>query len=219
MKRALENSATHLPHVEPWAQGCGLLNIEKAFEILTKYHSEVERDVTFSVQCGPHNGKGILLRPRPADPPQDIGVTVEPHFLLDHTDLHNKSVIPKQIAFGVRLALVCAAPWVSAPAHLDLMNAARALALRLRTSHLPPGPHHARYPPPPHTTTHLDLMNAHLPPGPHHARYPPHPHTRTPRPHERRARPRPAPAHLPPAARTPPRQVPPTPPHPHTSTS
>ncbi|XP_013176640.1 PREDICTED: tripeptidyl-peptidase 2 [Papilio xuthus] len=143
MKRALENSATHLPHVEPWAQGCGLLNIEKAFEILTKYHSEVERDVTFSVQCGPHNGKGILLRPRPADPPQDIGVTVEPHFLLDHTDLHNKSVIPKQIAFGVRLALVCAAPWVSTPAHLDLMNAARALALRLRTSHLPPGPHHA----------------------------------------------------------------------------
>lgn len=60
----------------------------------------------------------------------------------------DKSVIPKQIAFGVRLALACAAPWVAAPAHLDLMNAPRALALRLRAAALPPGAHHARYTPP-----------------------------------------------------------------------
>lgn len=30
MKRALENGATFLPHVEPWAQGGGLVNVEKA---------------------------------------------------------------------------------------------------------------------------------------------------------------------------------------------
>lgn len=29
IKRSLENSATYLQHVEPWAQGAGLVNIEK----------------------------------------------------------------------------------------------------------------------------------------------------------------------------------------------
>ncbi|XP_068626596.1 tripeptidyl-peptidase 2 [Battus philenor] len=143
IKRALENSASYLSHVEPWAQGCGLLNIEKAFEILKTYHSEPERDVTFNIQCGPSNAKGILLRPRHDDPPKEIGIAVEPQFLQNFTDVENKSVIPKQIEFGIRLALACGASWVSAPAHLELMNASRALALRLHTAGLPPGAHHA----------------------------------------------------------------------------
>ncbi|VVC95280.1 unnamed protein product [Leptidea sinapis] len=85
MKRALENSATYLNHVEPWAQGCGLLNVERAFDILTKYPNEVERDVTFQVSCG-SGCKGILLRPRHAgEPPRDLSITVEPHFLHDRT--------------------------------------------------------------------------------------------------------------------------------------
>ncbi|CAG4953707.1 unnamed protein product [Colias eurytheme] len=143
MKRALENSATYLDHVEPWAQGCGLLNVEKAFDILSTHHAAAERDVSFSVSCGAEGGKGVLLRPRAAEPPRDVAVTVEPTFLHDHTDPRNEAVIHKQIQFGVRLALTCAAEWVSAPAHLELMNAARALALRLRTAHLPPGAHFA----------------------------------------------------------------------------
>ncbi|KOB68032.1 putative tripeptidylpeptidase II, partial [Operophtera brumata] len=40
----------------------------------------------FSVSCGAHGGKGILLRPRPSAPPEDVPVTVEPHFLRDHHD-------------------------------------------------------------------------------------------------------------------------------------
>ncbi|XP_075977565.1 tripeptidyl-peptidase II [Anticarsia gemmatalis] len=141
VKRALENSATYLSHVEPWAQGCGLLNIEKAFELLTTYHDVPERDVTFSIQCGSGGAKGVLLRPRHGDPPKDIGITIEPHFLQDHHDMENKSVIPRQIAFGLRLALAGAADWVSAPQHLDMMNAARPLTVRIRTDGLPPGPH------------------------------------------------------------------------------
>ncbi|CAK1602567.1 unnamed protein product [Parnassius mnemosyne] len=143
IKRALENSATFLSHVEPWAQGCGLLNMEKAFENLTTYYNQPERDVTFNIQCGPSNAKGILLRPKPDDPPKEIGVTVEPQFLQDYKDKENKSVIPKQIAFSLRLALACSSGWVSAPAHLELMHAPRTLALRIHTAALPPGPHHA----------------------------------------------------------------------------
>ncbi|XP_047544698.1 tripeptidyl-peptidase 2 [Vanessa atalanta] len=143
IKRALENSATFLPHVEPWAQGCGLLHIEKAFEILTTYHDQPERDVTFNIKCGNNNSKGIFLRPKMEDVSKDIGITVEPQFLENHLDEENKSVIPKQIAFSVRLALVCRAAWVSHPAHLELMNAPRPLTARLATAALPPGPHHA----------------------------------------------------------------------------
>ncbi|KAJ8735983.1 hypothetical protein PYW08_006639 [Mythimna loreyi] len=141
IKRALENSATYLSNVEPWAQGCGLLNVEKAFDLLSTYHDQPERDVTFSIQCGTNNAKGILLRPRPGDPPKDIGITIEPQFLQDHNDMENKSVIPKQIAFGMRLALASDAAWLSAPAHLDMMNAPRPWAVRVDTAGLPPGPH------------------------------------------------------------------------------
>ncbi|XP_049882036.1 tripeptidyl-peptidase 2 [Pectinophora gossypiella] len=145
LKRALENSATHLSHVEPWAQGCGLVNIDKAFEILSSHHDAPERDVWFSLQCGSGAGagKGVLLRPRGGDGPQDVPVTVEPQFLQDHTDPHNKGVIASQLAFNIRLALSCNVPWISAPQHLDMMNASRPLALRVNTASLPPGPHFA----------------------------------------------------------------------------
>ncbi|XP_012543904.3 tripeptidyl-peptidase 2 isoform X2 [Bombyx mori] len=143
IKRGLENSATVLSHVEPWAQGCGLLNVEKAFDLLSTYYDQPERDVTFNIQCCSYNGKGIILRPKLDDPPGDIGLTVEPHFLQDHKDMEDRAVIGRQISFGVRLALTCGASWVSAPVHLDMMNATRTLTLRVQTSSLPPGPHFA----------------------------------------------------------------------------
>ncbi|XP_050669652.1 tripeptidyl-peptidase 2 [Leptidea sinapis] len=147
MKRALENSATYLNHVEPWAQGCGLLNVERAFDILTKYPNEVERDVTFQVSCG-SGCKGILLRPRHAgEPPRDLSITVEPHFLHDRTRdevaEETERVIGKQIEFSVRVALGVAAEWVSVPAHLDVPNVARVFTVRVNTAALPPGPHFA----------------------------------------------------------------------------
>lgn len=45
IKRALWNTATKLSHVDPFAQGNGLLNVEKAFENLVNYHDRKERDV------------------------------------------------------------------------------------------------------------------------------------------------------------------------------
>ncbi|CAK1540376.1 unnamed protein product [Leptosia nina] len=141
VKRALENSATYLNHVEPWAQGCGLLNVEKAFEILTQYHEQPERDATFNISCGA-NTKGIFLRPRPDDSPRDIAITVEPHFLQRDSET-KEAVIRRQIQFGIRLALTSSAEWVSTPSYLDLTNASRALSVRVHTAHLPPGPHFA----------------------------------------------------------------------------
>ncbi|CAG9136289.1 unnamed protein product [Plutella xylostella] len=237
VKRALENSATYLSHVEPWAQGCGLLNIEKAFDILTTHHDAPERDVTFTIECGASRGKGVLLRPRQGDTHTDVAVSIEPAFLHHcsdtdailtvctyiecgasrgkgvllrprqgdthtdvavsiepaflhhcsdtdailtvctyiecgasrgkgvllrprqgdtHTDvavsiepafLHHCSdtddlqTLRAQISFGLRLTLANSAPWISAPTHLDMMNANRPISIRVDTAALPPGPH------------------------------------------------------------------------------
>ncbi|XP_032527236.2 tripeptidyl-peptidase 2 [Danaus plexippus] len=143
MKRALENTATYLEHVEPWAQGAGLLNIEKAFEHLVEHHAAVERDVTFNIKCGANNAKGIFLRPRADDPPRDISITVEPQFLEDFRDQNKRAVMERQLSFEVRLALTAAPAWLHGPKHLHLAAAPRAFALRVHTADLPPGPHFA----------------------------------------------------------------------------
>lgn len=45
IKRALWNTATKLGHVDQFAQGNGLLNVEKAYENLVKFQDRCERDV------------------------------------------------------------------------------------------------------------------------------------------------------------------------------
>lgn len=45
IKRALWNTATQLQHVDKFAQGNGLLNVEAAYDNLVKYHDRSERDV------------------------------------------------------------------------------------------------------------------------------------------------------------------------------
>lgn len=53
-KRALWNTATSLPHIDQFAQGNGLLNVEKAFEYLVTYKDDVDamiRLVDFVILC------------------------------------------------------------------------------------------------------------------------------------------------------------------------
>lgn len=45
IKRALWNTATNLSYVDKFAQGNGLLNVEKAYEYLVQNQDSVERDV------------------------------------------------------------------------------------------------------------------------------------------------------------------------------
>lgn len=50
IKRALWNTATNIAYVDKFAQGNGLLNVEKAYEYLVQFQDTVERDV----RCVPH---------------------------------------------------------------------------------------------------------------------------------------------------------------------
>lgn len=47
IKRALWNSATHISYVDKFAQGNGLLNVEKAYEHLAANHECLERDIRY----------------------------------------------------------------------------------------------------------------------------------------------------------------------------
>ncbi|XP_015431328.1 PREDICTED: tripeptidyl-peptidase 2 [Dufourea novaeangliae] len=136
IKRALENTALYIPNLDPFAQGSGLLQVERAFDALTTYSNVPERDVRFSISCGANNSKGIHMRTGIIDRPKDYAITVEPVFFnTENTDPALK------IAFNLKLTLVCDAPWVQFPTHLDLMHMARAFAVRVDASNLQEGVH------------------------------------------------------------------------------
>ncbi|XP_076246823.1 tripeptidyl-peptidase 2-like isoform X2 [Calliopsis andreniformis] len=121
---------------DPFAQGSGLLQVERAFDKLVTYNDVPERDVRFSISCGANNSKGIHMRTGVIDRPKDYAITVEPVFLnSENTDPARK------IEFNLKLTLVCDASWVQFPTHLDLMHMARTFAIRIDASNLPEGVH------------------------------------------------------------------------------
>ncbi|KAL3289997.1 hypothetical protein HHI36_023375 [Cryptolaemus montrouzieri] len=136
IKRAIEVSATHLPNVEVFVQGSGLLNVEKTFDHLIQYHSAKELNVRFHIACGPASGKGVFIRSKSTQYSHSINITVEPHFL----DSDNVPAEVK-INFNLKLALICDGDFVRIPTHLDLSNAIRLFSIKIDTSGLETGVH------------------------------------------------------------------------------
>lgn len=136
VRRALENSALYLDYVEPFAQGSGLLQVDKAFDFLFNYHNQQERDVRFHVTCGAGNNKGIYIRGKYHNDIYEYSVSVEPCF-------RDSDSIPAstKIDFCLRLTLVCEAAYVNCPAHLELTNIARIFSVKVDAKDLPPGVH------------------------------------------------------------------------------
>ncbi|XP_071441524.1 tripeptidyl-peptidase 2 [Hetaerina americana] len=143
VKRALENTAMFQNDLDPFAQGHGLLQVEKAFEHLTSNCNHPDRDVRFHVTCGFGGGttglsncKGIHIRGGLQDRPRDFSVTVEPIFAkADDADPALK------INFNLKLALSCSESWIECPSHLDLMHMARVFSVRVDSTALEAGVH------------------------------------------------------------------------------
>lgn len=134
IKRALENTAMFVDSLDPFAQGSGLLQVERAFENLVSFSQSAERDVRFSIACGVNNAKGIFLRSGVVDRAKDYAVVVEPIFM------DNENIDPsRKINFNLKLSLVSDASWVHFPSHFDLMYMPRAFAIRVDGSNLPEG--------------------------------------------------------------------------------
>ncbi|XP_044020581.1 tripeptidyl-peptidase 2 isoform X2 [Aphidius gifuensis] len=136
LKRAIENSALFIDTLDVFAQGSGLLQVERAFENLVENCNAIERDVRFTINCGVNNSKGIHIRSGIIDRPKDFSITIEPVFIdTDNTDASCK------INFNIRLSLVCDASWVQFPSHFELMNMSRSFTVRIDAVKLPSGVH------------------------------------------------------------------------------
>lgn len=80
IKRALENTATQLSAADPFAQGSGLLNVEKAYEYMVSNAEEAETNLRFLVITDTNGSKGIHLRSGVLRKSEDFNVTIEPQF-------------------------------------------------------------------------------------------------------------------------------------------
>lgn len=83
IKRALENTATHLDTACQFAQGSGLLNVEKAYEYLVNTATAAESDLRFLVMTDANGAKGIHIRSGVLRKSEDFNVTIEPQFHND----------------------------------------------------------------------------------------------------------------------------------------
>ncbi|XP_030373113.1 tripeptidyl-peptidase 2 [Scaptodrosophila lebanonensis] len=138
IKRAISVTATKLGYVDPFAQGNGLLNVEKAFEHLVEHQQAAENLLRFSVRVGANQAKGIHLRQGVQKKFVDFNVNIEPVFFND------KEVDPKdKFNFNVRLNLIPSQPWVQCGSFLDLSYGTRSIVVRVDPTALPPGVHSA----------------------------------------------------------------------------
>uniref|UniRef100_A0A1I8PAP3 Tripeptidyl-peptidase 2 n=1 Tax=Stomoxys calcitrans TaxID=35570 RepID=A0A1I8PAP3_STOCA len=138
IKRAICATATKLGYVDPFAQGSGLLNVEKAFEHLMEHDKAAENMLRFSVRCGPNNAKGIHIREGVLKKPYEFNVNIEPVFFND------TEAAPKdKFNFNVRLNLISSQPFVQCGQFLDLCYSTRSLAVKVDPSGLPAGVHRA----------------------------------------------------------------------------
>ncbi|EDW59973.2 tripeptidyl-peptidase 2 [Drosophila virilis] len=138
IKRAISVTATKLGYVDPYAQGHGLLNVEKAFEHLLEHRQSKDNMLRFSVRVGTNQAKGIHLREGVQRKFVDFNVNIEPVFFND------KEVDPKEkFNFNVRLSLLPSQPWVQCGSFLDLSYGVRSIVVRIDPTSLQPGVHSA----------------------------------------------------------------------------
>ncbi|KAH8353988.1 hypothetical protein KR067_007682 [Drosophila pandora] len=138
IKRAISVTAMKMGDVDPFAQGHGLLNVEKAFEHLMEHKESSDNMLRFSVRVGNNAAKGIHLRSGVQKNFIDYNVNIEPVFFND------KETDPKdKFNFNVRLNLIPSAPWVQCGAFLDLSYGTRAIVVRVDPTGLQPGVHSA----------------------------------------------------------------------------
>uniref|UniRef100_A0A336M1F3 Tripeptidyl-peptidase 2 n=1 Tax=Culicoides sonorensis TaxID=179676 RepID=A0A336M1F3_CULSO len=139
IKQALWNTATKIDYIDQFAQGNGLLNVEKAFENLCEYKDQQENNARFSISVGTSCAKGIHMRNGVLTKPEEFTVTIEPVMF------NEKFSDPKsKLAFNIRCTLVSTVPWVHCGSFLDLCYTARSLAVKVDPTGLPAGVHTAR---------------------------------------------------------------------------
>ncbi|CAL8107213.1 unnamed protein product [Orchesella dallaii] len=146
VRKALETSAQKLPNVESFAQGHGLIQVEKAFDALEKLSKLPDKNVRFNVTVSAGSGsgfgwpmKGIYIREPVIEKPKEYSISIEPVFFKEDT------IEPQEkIDFRLNLALISTASWVHVPKYFDLANIQRSFNAKVDPEGLPVGEHYAQ---------------------------------------------------------------------------
>ncbi|CAG9800674.1 unnamed protein product [Chironomus riparius] len=134
IKRAIWNTSTHLKIADKFAQGSGLLNVEKLFEYLKTYQKEPENNVRFAITVGNNGNKGIHIRTGRLTKTEEFNVNVEPLMFNDkYADSNDK------INFNIRLTLIPSHPWIQCGKFIDLCYTARSFIIKVDPTNLQPG--------------------------------------------------------------------------------
>lgn len=138
VQRALENTARDVAEVEIFAEGRGMVQIDRAFDYLKKFSPYTTMDLRFDIDIPARDhARGVYLRePFETDEPQDIRVMVTPQF---HEDADNR----EKVDFELRIDLESTARWVEVADTLMLMHGGRRLDIRVDPSRLDAGLHYA----------------------------------------------------------------------------
>jgi tripeptidyl-peptidase-2 len=134
VRKAIENSARPLANASVFAQGKGVLQVDKALEFAKRNASKAGEQLRFEIDFpGRDNARGIYLR----EPYETKGATtatvrIRPRF---HEDTPNQD----KINLLLRLKLQCDADWVEVADALLLTNGGNTFEVRIDPSKLPEG--------------------------------------------------------------------------------
>ena len=136
VRKAIENTARFMEDVEVFAQGHGLMQIDKAFAHLEQFKDVAHLGLRYEVDVPALNGRGIYLREafELKNAVTEI-VRVQPVF---HEDADNR----KKVDYQVRIKLDCEADWVSHPDFVVMMHGGRTFEVQIDGRTLKPGPHY-----------------------------------------------------------------------------
>jgi len=136
VRRALENTAQPIPAVDVFAQGRGLIQIDRAFEHLMKNSAAQGELIHFAVDLPGRDGaRGIYLRePHETTRPLVTTVRVRPMF-------HEKTEPQTKLSLNMPIALECSEPWVQCGEHLLLTSSGASFEIQVDPTTLNPGVH------------------------------------------------------------------------------
>jgi tripeptidyl-peptidase-2 len=138
VRRALENTARPIATGDPFTQGAGLIQVDRAFDQLSKFASAAGELLRFDVNVAAHGSvRGIYLRERHATRrPTTTNVSVRPVFAENAKN-------EEKLSFEMRIALRATQPWVEVGEHLVLTHGGKTFEVQVDPTELPEGAHFA----------------------------------------------------------------------------
>lgn len=138
VRRVLLNTARPVKNAEPWGQGHGLVQIDRAFEQIESADARLPVNTRFEVRVpGRSNARGIYLREaHEVKAKSEWRVGIEPKF-PEETPNREK------VEFELPIRFEATQPWVEHPAGMLLMNTERSVEVTVDPSGLTPGAHYA----------------------------------------------------------------------------